>query len=71
MQNIVNAGHYPNKLLNVSKYVGHVRNAADHGADPEIGAPWEISAQTGRNYVFVAAMLIRAMLAHRIGRHDI
>lgn len=71
MDRLVQAGHYPEKLLNVCKYVGHVRNAADHGADADIGAPWNISAQTGRNYVFVAAMLIRSMLGHRAGNHDI
>lgn len=71
MDRLKTAGHYPAKLLNVCKYVGHVRNAADHGADTDIGAPWNISAQSGRNYVFVAIMLIRAMLAHRIGNHEI
>ena len=71
MDRLRNDGHYPPKLLNVCKYVGHVRNAADHGADADIGAPWEITAQTGRNYVFVATNFIRAMLAHRAGVHDI
>jgi hypothetical protein len=71
MDRLVQAGHYPPKLQNVCKYLGHVRNAADHGADAEIGAPWNISAQTGRNYVFVAAMFIRSMLAHRAGEHEI
>ena len=71
MDRLVQAGHYPTKLQNVCKYVGHVRNAADHGADADIGAPWNISAQTGRNYVFVAAMLIRAMLDHRAGQHEL
>ena len=71
MDRLKNAGHYPTKLLNVCKYVGHVRNAADHGADADIGAPWDITAQTGRNYVFVAIMLIKAMHSHRNGKHDI
>lgn len=71
MDRLFQAGHYPAKLQNVCKYIGHIRNAADHGADAEIGAPWDISAQTGRNYVFVAAMFIRAMLAHRAGQHTI
>lgn len=71
MDRLVNAGHYPKKLLNVCKYVGHVRNAADHGADAEIGASWEISSATGRNYVFVSIMLIRSMLNHRSGDHVI
>lgn len=71
MDRLTQDGHYPAKLQNVCKYVGHVRNAADHGADNDIAAPWDISAQTGRNYVFVTIMLIRAMLAHRAGIHDI
>ena len=71
MYRLKNDGHYPPKLLNVCKYVGHVRNAADHGADADIGAPWDIPAQTGRNYAFVATMLIRSILSHRYGTHDI
>lgn len=71
MDRLVQAGHFPPKLLNVCKYVGHVRNAADHGADADIGSPWIISAQTGRNYIFVAVMFIRAMLAHQAGNHEI
>ena len=34
----------PKKLAAVGKYLGHVRNAADHGVDTEVGAPlcgWE------------------------------
>jgi hypothetical protein len=71
MERLKNAALYPGKLHNICKYLGHVRNAADHGADAEIAAPWDVSVQTGRNYVFVAAMFIRAMLAHRLGRHDL
>lgn len=71
MNRLTQAGNYPAKLQNVCKYIGHIRNAADHGADPDIGAPWEVSAQTGRNYVFVAIMLIRAMISHQNGTHDI
>ena len=71
MERLVSARLYPSKLHNVCKYLGHVRNAADHGADAEISAPWDVSGQTGRNYVFVATMFIRAMLAHRQGRHDL
>jgi hypothetical protein len=71
MDLLASASHYPKKLHNVCKYLGHVRNAADHGVDAEIGSPWGVSGQTGRNYVFVAVMLIRSMLAHRAGRHEI
>ena len=71
MDRLVQAGHYPGKLQNVCKYLGHVRNAADHGADPDIAGPWDISGQTGRNYVFVAAMFIRSMISRRAGGRDI
>lgn len=71
MDRLVQAGHYPKKLHNVCKYLGHVRNAADHGNDPEIGAPWNVAGPTGRNYIFVAAIFIRSMVAHLAGRHDI
>ena len=71
MDRLVNAGQYPAKLHNICKYLGHVRNAADHGNDAQIGAPWDVSGRTGRNYIFVAAMFIRSMVSHRAGRHDI
>lgn len=50
----------PGKIQNVSKYLGHVRNAADHGIDPEVSESWHITSQTGRNYIFVAIGFIRA-----------
>ena len=71
MDRLVQASQYPGKLHNICKYLGHVRNAADHGNDAEIGAPWDISGPTGRNYIFVAAVFIRSMVAHLAGRHDI
>ena len=71
MSCLVRAGHYPKKLENVCKYLGHVRNAADHGIDTEIGAPWDVSERTGRNYVFVAVAFIRSMVAHLAGRHEV
>lgn len=71
MDRLVAAGHYPAKLQNICKYVGHIRNAADHGVDIDIGAAWDISSETGVNYVFVAIMLIRSILNHRSGNHQI
>ena len=71
MSCLVQAGHYPGKLGNVCKYLGHVRNAADHGSDGGIGAPWDVSERTGRNYIFVAVAFIRSMVAHLAGDHEI
>ena len=71
MLRLVQAGLYPKKLHNICKYLGHVRNAADHGNDAEIDAPWEVSGSTGRNYIFVAAGFIRSMIAHVADHHQI
>lgn len=71
MDRLVQAGHYPAKLQNVCKYIGHLRNAADHGVDADIGATWDITAQTGRNYIFVATSFIRSMIGRRSGNSEI
>jgi hypothetical protein len=65
------AGHIPHKLVNASKYLGHIRNAADHGVDADIGAPWNISEATGRNYIFVASQFIRSVVDFNEGRFEI
>jgi len=48
------------KLVGSGKYLGYVRNAADHGVDSDTGASWAIQETTGRNYVQVACSFIRA-----------
>lgn len=50
----------PKKIRAVAGYLGHVRNAADHGTDADVGAAWAITAETGREYVSVATSFIRA-----------
>lgn len=65
------AGHLPSKLVNLSKYLGHIRNAADHGVDDDIGAPWSVSDATGRNYVFVATQFIRSVVEFNDGQFEI
>ena len=40
------------------KYLGHIRNAADHGTDPEIGTQWKVSKNTAIEYVHVAQTVI-------------
>jgi hypothetical protein len=58
----------PTKLCNMGKYLGHVRNAADHGTDSDIGAPWGIRPSTGIEYVFVACSFVAASTALVFGR---
>ena len=58
----------PSKLSFMGKYLGHIRNAADHGADPETGAQWEIRESTGIEYAFVGCSFIAAVVALELGR---
>ena len=61
----------PKKLVFIGKYIGHLRNAADHGIDADVGAAWEISQGTGRNHVFVATSFIRSVVAFRSGQFEL
>lgn len=58
-----NAGHLLTKHNFMVKYLGHVRNAADHGVDTEIGTQWEVSPKTAVEYVHVAQSVISAIVA--------
>lgn len=60
-------GKLPKKLLNVARYLGHVRNAADHGVDAEIGTSWSIRDATGVEYCFVACSFIAAVTERENG----
>ncbi|WP_288364023.1 hypothetical protein [uncultured Spongiibacter sp.] len=52
----------PKKICESGKYLGQIRNAADHGVDidQDVGSVWKILPSTGRHYVFVACAFIRA-----------
>lgn len=59
----------PKKIVEAGKYLGQIRNAADHGVDvdPDVGAVWRILDHTGVQYVFVACSFIRACGARENG----
>lgn len=59
----------PTKISFIGKYLGHVRNGADHGIDPEIGASWQIRELTGFEYVSVACSFIKICLHFQNGEH--
>jgi hypothetical protein len=51
--------HLPTKLIHVGTYLGTIRNAADHGSDPDINnASWQIRDATALEYVYVACSFI-------------
>jgi hypothetical protein len=61
--------HLPKKTVEAAKYLGQVRNAADHGVDvdPDVGAVWHIQRATGVQYVFVACSFIASALEREVG----
>ena len=61
----------PRKLVFKGKYLGHIRNAADHGNDSDINDAWAIHEGTGRAYVFVACSFIFSVVAKENNRHEI
>lgn len=54
----------PKKVVEAAKYLGQIRNAADHGVDvdPDVGSQWVIQDTTGHHYVSVACSFISAAL---------
>jgi hypothetical protein len=42
LQPFVTSHALPQKIASIGYYLGHVRNAADHGVDQEMGAAWDI-----------------------------
>jgi hypothetical protein len=72
VEKLTTQGTIPKKLGHVGKYLGHIRNAADHGVDADIGVPWTIRRATGVEYVFVSCSFIAACdLRERSGPFEI
>lgn len=57
-------GQLPSKLVGACKYLGHIRNAADHGIDTDINESWTIQLLTARAYVSTAISLMIALHGH-------
>ena len=55
-----------NKILQkhkfMSKYLGHIRNACNHGPDSDIGQAWSITLDTSVEYFYVVLSCIRDIL---------
>ena len=58
-----NPRRLPRKLIHIGSYLGAIRNAADHGSDPDISdLSWQIRDATGLEYVYVACSFIAATI---------
>jgi hypothetical protein len=59
----------PGTLIFMAKYLGHVRNAADHGiGDPDVNGAWTIQESTGTEFVYVACSFISSVTARENGQ---
>jgi hypothetical protein len=68
LERIANNVPMAEKLRRISKYAGDIRNAADHGPDPDVGnISWTIRDNTGTEYVFVACSLIASLAEWEAG----
>lgn len=60
--------HLPSKLIHLGSYLGAIRNAADHGGDPDIGGTqWQVREATALEYVYVACSFIAATVGFEKG----
>jgi hypothetical protein len=59
---IAQAGNLTDKHKFVIKYIGHVRNAADHGIDQAIGRTWDINISTAIETVNVSLTMISSIV---------
>lgn len=59
------------KHLNLLKYLGHTRNAADHGVDSETGQTWDISEGTALEYIHVAMTTVSSIVGLMNGSYKI
>jgi hypothetical protein len=71
LEKLAAGGRLPKKLVFKGKYLGYIRNAADHGVDADVGAAWQITEQTGQHYVFVACSFVASVLALTDGAFEI
>jgi len=62
------AGYLKTKHKHMVKYLGHIRNAADHGIDQEIGSQWTIRDVTTIEYVHITLTAIRDLVDAKSGK---
>ncbi len=61
----------PEKIKAKGRFLGHIRNASDHGVDPVIGHQWTIYDTTAIEYIYVSMNFIRCIVAQINGRYEL
>jgi hypothetical protein len=64
---LVTHGTIPKKIAAVGKYLGNLRNAADHGIDSDTGSAWTIRTNSGLEFVFVSCSFIACCRIREVG----
>jgi hypothetical protein len=54
LEELQSAGHIAKKIVFLGKYLGHLRNAADHGIDQDTQRAWDFEDEAGSYYTHVA-----------------
>jgi hypothetical protein len=66
LERFITGNKLPKKIREACKYIGQVRNAADHGVDPDHGTSWTISRSTGVEFVYVTCSMIAAAMTYTV-----
>lgn len=65
------AGALATKQMGYMNFIGHLRNAADHGIDAEVGLEWDITPEAARLSVYMLLAGIKSVVALRDGRAEL
>jgi hypothetical protein len=65
------AGAIATKHMGYMNFLGHLRNAAEHGIDTEINAEWDVSTEGARLSVFMVLAAIKSVVALQHGRAEL
>lgn len=65
------SGVIAQKHMGYMTFLGQLRNAADHGIDPDIDLDWSVSPESARLGAFVLISMIRSVVALSLGRAEL
>lgn len=65
------AGVLATKHMGYMNFIGHLRNAADHGIDPEVKLEWDLSPEAVRLSVYMLLASMTSVVALQAGRAEL
>jgi hypothetical protein len=64
------SGALAGKHMGYLDYLGHLRNAADHGIDPDVNADWDVTPEAAKLGVFILLAAIKSAIALKGGQAE-